>query len=73
MPAGGGGEFSTVKFYYSSGAGVSGPRAEPGNPQKLTFVANVIRRHPDAELGFRKFGEVMMPLYPSTTTGSRGC
>ena len=32
--------------------------------QKLTFVENVMRRTPDADVGRRKKGDVMIPLYP---------
>jgi hypothetical protein len=32
--------------------------------QKLTFVEKVIRRIPDAAVGCRKNGDVMIPLYP---------
>lgn len=32
--------------------------------QKLTFMLNVTRRTPEADVGFRKNGEVITPLNP---------
>ena len=40
------------------------PLCDSFSNQKLTFVLNVIRRKPDADVGCRKNGDVMMPLYP---------
>ena len=47
------------------GPGAAG-RARAGRAefQKLTFVEKVIRRIPDAAVGFRKNGDMMMPLNP---------
>ncbi len=67
VPAGGGGEFSTVNFVLQFGGWRLPPPPSRANPQKLTFVENVIRRSPCAASAAGRTATSMIPLNPEYT------